>query len=768
VTTIQERATVRIPLAAVLAVGASAGLLFAMEPFAAKVLLPRLGGTPSVWNTCVMVFQMLLLAGYGYSVLLVRMANVRKGVAVHAALVAGSVALWPFAVQALWLTPSPGWPPVAWVTAAVIVAVGLPFVLLSATSPLLQVWLARASSAPLNVHRLYAASNIASVVGLVAYVAVLEPFVGVRRQSVVLWLGYAAAMIVALIVARASARSTLASRSPEMEGRASELAARRDELPAPSFQRAWIAISFGASLCLYAVNTYIATDVASFPLLWCLPLGVFLAGFAAGFSAPAARWRLWLMRLAKLAALAALAQVVWAEDSRTVWVGLLAPLLALACVITALAAELAHRRPPEDRLAGYYTWIGLGGLLAGVASVIVLPWAWSSFSLAGVPVASNLAQVLRSLSSVLLTQAVPEYVVALLLSIWLLSDRKATNSSWQLAMSVSVATLVAVVGTRLLSPEWWLQERLILVATAMASALIASPYGARVLAGGLTLAIAGGLVQKPDNELLFEARNFFGTSRVLREGDVNQLKHGTTLHGIQPSSEDATRPASYYSWSSPLGRVIDRLHPQHVLSVGLGAGTVAAYGHAGDRYRFLEINPLVEKIATNPKWFTYVTAARSRGVSLDIAIGDGRLLAQSLDDGDWDLIVVDAFSSDAIPVHLLSLEAVQLLGRKLSPRGILAYHVSNRFFDLHPIVAAAATRLGMWWAFQDSAGLTAIDYGSKWVMLARSEQAARDAGLTEAGWEHPEATIAPAPWTDDWANVLGTMRTWKFWKKDAD
>ena len=463
-TSIQERATGRIPLAAILAVGASAGLLFAMEPFAAKVLLPRMGGTPSVWNTCVMVFQGLLLAGYGYSVLLVRTADVRRGVAIHATLVAASIALWPFAVQALWLTPRPGWPPVAWVTAAVIAAIGLPFAILSATSPLLQVWLARASSEPLHVHRLYAASNVASVIGLGAYVALLEPFVGVRRQSVVLWLGYAGAMIVALIVARRSARSRLASDPAELADSSSELAlgaaARSCELVrASSFQRAWIAISFGASLCLYAVNTYIATDVASFPLLWCLPLGVFLIGFAAGFSAAAARWRVWLTRIAQLAALAALAQVVWVEDSRTVWVGLLAPLLALAFLITALAAELAHRRPPEDRLAGYYAWIGLGGVLAGIASVIVLPWAWSSFSVAGLPVVSSLTQVLRSLSSVLLTQAVPDNVGALLLSLWLLSNRTRPNSSWQLAMSVSVATLVAVVGTRLLSPEWWLQER---------------------------------------------------------------------------------------------------------------------------------------------------------------------------------------------------------------------------------------------------------------------------------------------------------------------
>ena len=215
--------------------------------------------------------------------------------------------------------------------------------------------------------------------------------------------------------------------------------------------------------------------------------------------------------------------------------------------------------------------------------------------------------------------------------------------------------------------------------------------------------------------------------------------------------------------------MIDRLHPQHVLSVGLGVGTVAAYGHAGDRYRFLEINPLVEKIATNPQWFTYVTAARSRGVALDIAIGDGRLLAQSLDDGDWDLIVVDAFSSDAIPVHLLSVEAVQLLGRKLSPRGILAYHVSNRFFDLHPVVAAAADAPGH---DVGAAGQRRADGDRLRLEMgdARPQRRGRQRRRPDRA---PAGSIRkrpsrPAPWTDDWANVLGTMRTWKFWKKDGD
>ena len=760
---VQAPATGRIPLAATLAVGASACLAFAIEPFAGKVLLPRLGGSPTVWNTCVMVFQILLLAGYGYSVLIVRLANLRKAFALHAALVVSSVVLWPFCVRTLWLTPRAGWPPVVWIVATTIAGIGLPFTMLSATSPLLQVWLARTCPSRLNVHRLYAASNIASVVGLVVYVGVLEPFVGVRRQSAVLWLGYVIAMILALGIARRAARTV--TYAPPRDDRVSQ----RLESPVSGRSRfAWIAISFGASLSLYAATTYISTDVASFPLLWCLPLGVFLVGFAAGFSAWAARFRIWLIRAARLAALAAMAHLVWVEDSRTLWVGLLAPLLTLAFLVTALATELAHRRPEEDRLAGFYAWVGLGGVMAGIASVIVLPWAWSSIPLAGVPADSAPNEILRSLSPVFFTQAVPEYAAALVLSTWLLSKWKSDRDVWRLILSVGAAVLIAVVGNRFLISDWSLHQRAALVGIAVASAFIASGLGTRLLAAILALAAVGGLVQAPEHEILFEARNFFGTSRVQQEDDIVQLKHGTTLHGIQPMGPDADSPASYYSWASPLGRVMDHLHPHNVLVVGLGVGTVAAYGREGDHYLFLEINPLVLRIATSPQWFSYIDAARHRGVAVDIAIGDGRVLAETLSDGAWDLIVVDAFSSDAIPVHLLSLEAVRMFERKLSARGVIAYHISNRFFDLQPVVAAAATRIGMSWAFQSREGLTATDYGSKWVMLARNDTSAGDAGLTEIGWEQRPVPPALAPWTDDWANVLGTMRSWNPWAPKDD
>jgi spermidine synthase len=214
---------------------------------------------------------------------------------------------------------------------------------------------------------------------------------------------------------------------------------------------------------------------------------------------------------------------------------------------------------------------------------------------------------------------------------------------------------------------------------------------------------------------------------------------------------------------------MERLHPRHVLVVGLGVGTVAAYGRADDRYLFLEINPLVLNIATNPQWFSYVEDARRRGVRVDIAIGDGRLLAQALDNAAWDLIVMDAFSSDAIPTHLLSIEAVQLLKQKLSLRGVLAYHISNRFFDLREVLAAAAMRVGMSWAVQNGEkGLSSNDFESTWVMLAASEASARDAGLDEADWQRAPTPTHIAPWTDDWANVLGTMKSWRFWATEEE
>jgi spermidine synthase len=332
-------------------------------------------------------------------------------------------------------------------------------------------------------------------------------------------------------------------------------------------------------------------------------------------------------------------------------------------------------------------------------------------------------------------------------------------------VSVSAAMGVAFVGVRIVFPDGSSLQQWGAVALAVLCAATGASQGMRLAAASVTLAMVGGLVSLPETETIFQARNFFGTSRVQRELDgTHRLKHGTTLHGLQPTGDDAARPASYYSRVSPLGQVMEHLHPPRVVAVGLGVGTVAAYGRAGDRYLFLEINPLVLRIATNPQWFSYVDDARRRGVTVDVEIGDGRLLAEGLEDGAWDLIVMDAFSSDAIPTHLLSVEAVRLLQCKLSRAGILAFHISNRFFDLRDVLAAAAARVGMQWALQTSEkGLSSNDFESTWVMLAASEASAHAAGLDQEDWERPPTPAHAAPWTDDWANVLGTMKSWKSW-----
>lgn len=355
------------------AVAAAALALFTIEPFVGKVLLPRLGGTPMVWNTCVMAFQALLLAGYAYSRIVARAGAAGRRWQLTA--LGAAIALWPFAVRVLWTEPR-SVPPVLWITAAVVSSVGVPFVVLSATSPLAQVW--AAASGRLSAHRLYSVSNLASLGALVGYVAVIEPRAGVTAQSWVIW---------TLLVATWSF-TWLAARMPQPVapsvdrvtaapiGEPAPLADASRSVPAPSPLRArlrWGTLSFAASFCLYAVNTFLATDVAAFPLLFVVPLALFLLAFAAGFSAWAERAR----RVIGVAALAAGGAALWyllevAKPSSSA-ADLPWPLVALTGLVLALAERLASARPADRDLPAFYTMIGAGDLAAGIIAVVAVP-----------------------------------------------------------------------------------------------------------------------------------------------------------------------------------------------------------------------------------------------------------------------------------------------------------------------------------------------------------------------------------------------------------
>lgn len=258
---------------------------------------------------------------------------------------------------------------------------------------------------------------------------------------------------------------------------------------------------------------------------------------------------------------------------------------------------------------------------------------------------------------------------------------------------------------------------------------------------------------------LFEARNFYGTLRVELDPSTSttRLKNGTTLHGFEVTGGSG-QATSYYHPASPIGQVMTSLMPRHVMAMGLGAGTLAAYAGRGDAYTFLEINPLVEKVASGSGYFSFLSRARQRGANIEVRLGDGRLLAASLPDGQWDLIVLDAFSSDSIPVHLLTLEAFREYTRKVSPRGVIAVHVSNRFFDLGPMVAASAEAIGWHWAIQTREQEEPDETGSTWMMLVRDDAVAAGLGLNAAPWEQPAIPKGVEPWTDDWANLLGRLK----------
>lgn len=674
-----------------LPIALSAVALFALEPFVGKVMLPRLGGTPMVWNTCVMVFQLLLLAGYWYSVQLGRMHDPAAAARRHTMAVVAAAVTWPLSVRALWLSPWPGVPPVAWIVAVCVIGVGLPFVVLSATSPLVQVWLARSSRASAPVHRLYAVSNIASVVGLFLYVAVIEPLAGVRMQSWIIWALAVGGTVLSLGAARDAASAPVVA--PVVDDGAPAVDATTAR-PAPR-PVLWFALSFAASLCLFSVNTYLATDVASFPLLFAVPLAIFLLAFAAGFTAFAERAGRWLHLAALASAAGALYYLLRVSTPATSVFDLPLPLLALGGIVTALAARLAATRPDVAGLPTFYTLISAGGVAAGIVSVLLLPWGWT-----------RAAAPFHSLDLMVVNSTVPEYPLALVLGMALVAR------GWMRV--IAVAALAFVCATT--EPTWGEERR-------------------------------------------FEARNFYGTLRVQFDPSTStsRLRNGTTLHGFEVAGGSG-QATSYYHPASPIGQVMRRLLPRRVMGMGLGVGTLAAYAYEGDEYTFLELNPLVDYVSSRSGLFGYLSRARDRGAHVEVQLGDGRLLAGALPDGRWDLIVLDAFSSDSIPVHLLTLEALQEYTHKVTPNGVIAVHVSNRFFDLGPMVATEAEAIGWHWVIQSRSQEEADESASTWVMLTRTADVAARLGMDGDPWERPAVPKGLRPWTDDWANILGRLK----------
>jgi hypothetical protein len=717
----------------------SAFLLFWIEPLFAKMVLPMLGGSPAVWNTCLMFFQAMLLVGYLYAHVTSRYLSSRRQAVMHVSLLVLAVVNLPVAIPRGWTPPESG-NVIPWLTVLLSIAVGAPFVLLAATAPLVQRWLTDTGHpAAANPYVLYAASNAGSLVGLLGFPILMEPHLRLGEQATIWSVAYGIAVMLAAACAvsvwkQTQSMTVESTDTPVIDDGGSP--ALRDRLR-------WIALAFVPSSLLLGVTTYLSTDVAAMPLLWVVPLALYLVTFIVVF-ARGSRKTSKVTAIAHAILLIILAiDLFWGSETslRTTYALNLAVFTTTALV---LHGELAASRPSPAHLTEFYLWMALGGALGGAFNAIIAPVIFKSIA---------------------------EYQLVLAASVFL-------RPSWRWRMNDLIERMpmftLALIPSMIIgwvSFYGYTDHRILgvsakMLASVVGGLMLLSISGSAVRFGvGIALLLVAhqvpGFRVSPD---LYADRSFFGAYRVQEiYGPAHRLVHGTTTHGAE--YQDAARkliPETYYHPSGPVGQLFaaldSRLDGKGIAAIGLGTGTVLCYSKPGENWTFFEIDPLVRRITSNPRYFSYLTecAVRPR-----IVIGDARLSLAKEPNARFSVLIVDAFSSDAIPVHLLTREAFALYERVLDAHGVLFVHISNKHLDLAPVVASLAKDAGLVARLEDHEPDEKVDgdlaYPSEWVVLVHQ---VADLGTlaTDARWKQLPSRAGYRPWTDDYSNVFSVIR----------
>jgi hypothetical protein len=742
------------PLAALYtaAIFVAAALLFLVQPMVGKMVLPRAGGSPQVWNTAMVFFQCALLAGYLYAHLGVRWLGVRGHATVHLAVLALPLLVLP-------MTLPDGYPPVGggqsiWIIGVLTLAVGAPFFVLAAASPLLQQWLASTTHESAgDPYFLYAGSNAGSLVGLLAYPLLLEPLIPASQQARMWAVGYlvfvALAAACAVVVLRARPAGVRAEVAAEgwATPPATELAIDRVTVRDRLF---WIAASAVPSALLLGVTQYLTSEIAPTSLLWVLPLGIYLATFIAAFSR---RQLVSIERLSRVMAIvvivAALVQLARIVDPQ--WAVALLHLSVLGLGGLLCHGRLASSRPAPSHLTEYYLLISVGGALGGTFAALVAPVVFDF--IAEYPIAVVLACLFRlpfgtggaagGTSGWLYRGRGLDVALPALLGLFIVGAAFAARRMGSVPDGVMVV-LVAVIPT--------------------IACFLFSPRPLRFALGVAVLLASVQSGQMYRGDILHSERTFFGVHRISTdpENSVRILYHGATVHGVQSADPArAAEPLAYYHPSGPAGNLVQAFG-QHadkrsLALVGAGTGALAVLAGPHQRVTLYEIDPAIVRIAEDTRYFTYLSTMRAEHHAV---IGDGRLeLSRSPD--RYDLIVLDAFSSGTIPIHLLTREAIELYLEKLEPRGALLFHISNRHLELGPVIGAQARDFGLaafqWIDVRPDDDVERGIFGSQWVLLARSPQ---DLDYVPVGgWRPMELPEETRAWTDDFSDLL-TVQRW--------
>lgn len=707
----------------------SAALLFTCQPLVARMLLPLFGGASAVWIVCSLCFQALLLAGYGYAHVSARRLPLRAQVALQIALVVAAFLVLPIHIDAEVARAVSAERPTVGLVLLLLRTVGLPFFVIATTSPLLQRWFAELGET--DPYFLYASSNAGSMLALLGYPLVLEPQLTLHAQSRAMQIGFAAYAVLLALCGWTAIRH----RAPPP---AAVVATRAERKPIGWRERLlWIALAFAPSSLLLGATQYMTTDIASVPLLWVLPLAAYLASFIVAFARSQPVPDNVLSRA--FAVVAVVVALLLLGNLRTPAL----PILAAHVVLVFLASTVCHRalarrRPHVSHLTEFYLLISVGGVLGGAFNGILAPLVFPD--LYELPLAIGATLVARA---ALVDTAL---------------DRRGYRR--EIAIGVALSAIVLVLAVVLVKRIEQPSLRLVLI-YALPVLLALHWSGAHPIRSGIAIGAVLLIDLRTTADLIgggTTSRGFFGVLHY-SEDEAHKFRvlvDGRTIHGRQAIDEkERANALSYYHATGPAGEVLSEgTRPRRVVVIGLGAGALAAYVRAGDHWTFFEINP--EVVALAKRHFTYLSDAAQRG-TVDVEVGDGRLLMAKVPDDSADVVVLDAFSSDAIPTHLMTKEAVAIYRRVLKPDGIVLANVSNLILRLQPVFGAAARDAGI-------GALQRIDMrvpadlrakgkdGSEWVILSE------DAAVQREGWTPIATPPAQRAWTDDFISVLSILR----------
>ncbi len=706
----------------------SATLVFLVQPMFARMATPLLGGSPNVWNVSLVCFQAALLAGYAYAHLSAHfLKTVKSQVILHGVLLVLCALVLPFQLTDMFGAPDPA-RPALWLILTFGVSIAPPFAIISATAPLIQAWYARTGRPDAHdPYHLYAASNAGSLLGLAAYPLLMEPLAPLATQAGLWSAGY---VVLALCLI---ACGLLAARAPQTITSAVPAAQTEERSPVKLWRQRlrWVTLAFVPSSLLVGVTTHISTDVASAPFLWAPPLMLYIGSFIVVFAKRPGLTTEQVARVMPLIAGAALFTMSPAANVPTL-LSFGVHLAALFLAAVGCHGLLVADRPATGRLTEFYLLMSLGGVLGGAFNALLVPVIFTT---------------------------VAEYPLMLIAALLLMPQR------WRLGpfrvRIWGLLALAALVAAMFVGADGWLgghtvRAYFILLLTALVAVYMARRSriaGALAVAaiwgiGALSSPIAGGKSE----------RGFFGVVKVLERDGYRLMVHGTTLHGAQATSGDTLAPTTYYAPTAPIGQVFaahDR--PGRVGVVGLGVGSVACYARPGQEYVYYEIDPIVARLAKDPDHFTYLSSCTP---DAQVVLGDGRLTLAEEPEHTFGLLLIDAFSSDSVPAHMLTREALQLYLSRTAEDGIVLLHISNRHLALEKVVAGITGSLGVPARVQflkaagDDRGGFAVQ-SSRVVAIAHNE-AALDALPGNGRW----TALTPGdkrPWTDDYSNVIGAF-----------